>query len=155
MKFFSEFKTFIARGNVMDMAVGVVVGGAFKSIIDSLVADIIMPAVSLLTGKINIADLAVRIPNPLDTDKVLISLNYGNFLQQIVNFLIIAFTIFVAVKCVNVMHDKMRRKAEVQVAEEPPAPTSEELLAEIRDILKNENSENESPAPRTEEPADQ
>ncbi|MCI9627192.1 MAG: large-conductance mechanosensitive channel protein MscL [Clostridia bacterium] len=152
MKFFSEFKTFIARGNVMDMAVGVVVGGAFKSIIDSLVADIIMPAVSLLTGKINIADLAVRIPNPLDMDKVLISLNYGNFLQQIVNFLIIAFTIFVAVKCVNIMHDKMRRKAEVQVAEEPPAPTSEELLAEIRDILKNENSKNESSELQTGEP---
>ncbi len=154
MKFFSEFKTFIARGNVMDMAVGVVVGGAFKSIIDSLVADIIMPAVSLLTGKINIADLAVQIPNPLDIDKVLISLNYGNFLQQIVNFLIIAFTIFVAVKCVNVMHDKMRRKAEVQVVEETPAPTSEELLAEIRDILKNEKGETEISRRQTEESFD-
>ena len=141
MKFFAEFKTFIARGNVMDMAVGVVVGGAFKSIIDSLVADIIMPAVSLLTGKINIADLAVQIPNPLNMEEVLISLNYGNFLQQIVNFLIIAFTIFVAVKCINTMHDKMRRKAEIEVAAEPPAPTTDELLTEIRDILKKETFE--------------
>ena len=113
-----------------------------------------MPAVSLLTGKINIADLAVQIPNPLDIDKVLISLNYGNFLQQIVNFLIIAFTIFVAVKCVNVMHDKMRRKAEVQVVEETPAPTSEELLAEIRDILKNEKGETEISRRQTEESFD-
>lgn len=143
MGFISEFKTFIARGNVMDMAVGVVVGGAFKSIVDSLVADIIMPAVSLLTGKINIAQLAVQIPNPLNTDEILISLNYGNFLQQIVNFLIIAFTIFLMVKSINAMHARMRRKEEQEQEEEKPAPTAEELLTEIRDLLAAEQNPSE------------
>lgn len=143
MGFMAEFKTFIARGNVMDMAVGVVVGGAFKSIVDSLVADIIMPAVSLLTGKINIASLAVQIPNPLNTDEVLISLNYGNFLQQIVNFLIIAFTIFLMVKSINAMHARMRRKEE-QAEETPaPMPPTEALLTEIRDLLAAEQNPSE------------
>lgn len=144
MGFVSEFKTFIARGNVMDMAVGVVVGGAFKSIVDSLVADIIMPAVSLLTGKINIAALAVQIPNPLKTDEILISLNYGNFLQQIVNFLIIAFTIFLVVKGINVMHERMHKKQKAEeaaeVAAEPEVSSTDALLIEIRDLLKQETT---------------
>lgn len=144
MGFISEFKTFIARGNVMDMAVGVVVGGAFKSIVDSLVADIIMPAVSLLTGSINIAQLALQIPNPLNTDEVLISLNYGNFLQQIVNFLIIAFAIFLMVKSINVMHEKMRKKEEIEEAVQEEAeeiPQTEVLLTEIRDLLRGEQAQ--------------
>lgn len=136
-KFFNEFKTFIARGNVIDMAVGVVVGGAFKGIIDSLVADIIMPAASLLTGSINISDLAFSIPNPKDPTVILISLNYGNFLQQIVNFLIISFSIFCTVKAINTMHKRLEKKKEEEIAEAtPPAPTTEELLTEIRDLLK-------------------
>lgn len=143
MGFMAEFKTFIARGNVMDMAVGVVVGGAFKSIVDSLVADIIMPAVSLLTGKINIAQLAVQIPNPLNTEEILISLNYGNFLQQIVNFLIIAFTIFLMVKSINAMHARMRRKEEQEEEAPAPVPQTEVLLTEIRDLLAAEQNPSE------------
>lgn len=137
-KFLSEFKEFISRGNVLDMAVGVIVGGAFKSIIDSLVADILMPAISLLTGKVNVASLAVTIPNPLDPSQALISLNYGNFLQQIVNFIIIAFCVFMIVKTFNYMHDKLDRTKE-EPAEEP-APTTEDLLTEIRDLLKNKTN---------------
>lgn len=136
-KFISEFKEFISRGNVVDMAVGVVVGGAFKSIIDSLVEDIIMPALSLITGKVNIASLAVTIPNPLDTSEVLISLSYGKFLQEILNFLIIAFTIFVCIKAMNTVRRKFENKQEEQVKEEPAPPTTEELLTEIRDLLKD------------------
>lgn len=136
-KFISEFKEFISRGNVVDMAVGVVVGGAFKSIIDSLVEDIIMPALSLITGKVNIASLAVTIPNPLDTSEVLISLSYGKFLQEVLNFLIIAFTIFVCIKAMNTVRRKFENKQEEQVKEEPAPPTTEELLTEIRDLLKD------------------
>lgn len=136
MGFFKEFKEFVSRGNVVDMAVGVVVGGAFKSIVDSLVADIIMPAVSLITGKVNIANLAVSIPNPANPDVPLISLNYGNFLQQIVNFLIIAFTIFCVVKGLNTMRKKFT--APEETVEEVTAPTAEELLTEIRDLLKKD-----------------
>lgn len=135
-KFITEFKEFISGGNVVDMAVGVVVGGAFKSIIDSLVADIIMPAISLITGKVNIASLAVTIPNPLNTSETLISLNYGNFLQQIVNFLLIAFSIFACIKAMNAVRTKFEKKTEEESAE-PAAPTTEELLTEIRDLLKD------------------
>ncbi|MBQ7573604.1 MAG: large-conductance mechanosensitive channel protein MscL [Clostridia bacterium] len=137
MKFMDEFKEFISKGNVMDMAVGVVVGGAFKAIVDSLVADIIMPAVSLITGKVNIAELAVTIPNPMDPDTALISLNYGNFLQQIVNFLIIAFTIFCVVKGMNTLRAKFEKKKEEEA--EAAGPTTEELLTEIRDLLSKED----------------
>lgn len=139
MRFFSEFKEFIMRGNVIDMAVGVVVGGAFRGIVDSLVADIIMPAISLITGKVDIASLAVTIPNPKNTEETLISLNYGNFLQTIVNFLIIAFTIFCVIKMINTVHEKMDKKHEVEEA--VAAETAEELLTQIRDLLKDEKSE--------------
>ncbi len=137
MKFMNEFKEFITKGNVMDMAVGVVVGGAFKAIVDSLVADIIMPAVSLITGKVNIAELAFTIPNPANPETALISLNYGNFLQQIVNFLIIAFTIFCVVKGMNTLRTKFEKQKEEE--EEASGPSTEELLTEIRDLLAKEN----------------
>ena len=135
MGIMNEFKKFIARGNVMDMAVGVVIGGAFKSIIDSLVNDIIMPALSMVTGKVNISSLAVSIPDPLNPDQVLISLNYGNFLQQILNFLIIAFSIFCVVKGINTLKDRLSKQAEAEQDAAPAAPTQEELLAEIKDTL--------------------
>lgn len=138
MKFLSEFKEFIARGNVIDMAVGVVVGGAFKGIVDSLVADIIMPAISLVTGKVNIASLAVQVPNPMNTEEVLISMNYGNFLQQVLNFLIIAFVIFCMIKMINTVHERMSKQKEF-VEEAAVSPTTEELLTEIRDLLKNKD----------------
>lgn len=141
MKFFNEFKEFIMRGNVVDMAVGVVVGGAFKSIVDSLVADLIMPCISTLTGKVDISKLSVTVieANEAAGEKGLI-IPYGNFLQQIINFLIIAFSIFCVVKMINTFHDKfMKKKEEIEEAA-PPAPTQEELLTEIRDLLKEKNS---------------
>ena len=127
MKIIQEFKEFIARGNVMDMAVGVVMGAAFKAIIDSLVADIITPFISVLTGKVNIADLKLVISEQL-------TIPYGNFLQNIINFIVIAFAVFMMVKVVNGVHKRFEKKKEEEAA--AAGPTTEELLAEIRDLLK-------------------
>ncbi len=129
-KFFDEFKEFIMRGNVVDMAVGVVIGGAFREIISALVQCIITPLISILIGKVNLAQLNIRI-----SDEVFI--HYGAFLQSIINFLIIAFSIFCVVKFINVMHDKFMKKTEEEEAE--AGPTQEELLTEIRDLLKEKN----------------
>lgn len=133
MSFFKEFKAFISRGNVVDMAVGVVVGGAFKSIVDSLVADIIMPAVSLLTGDVNIADISFSVGS--------IDIKYGAFLQNVINFLIIAFTIFCVIKGMNAVRARFEKQKEDELKQEdeetPPSPSAEEtLLTEIRDLLK-------------------
>lgn len=132
MSFFKEFKAFISRGNVVDMAVGVVVGGAFKSIVDSLVSDIIMPAVSLLTGDVNIADVSLSVGS--------IDIKYGAFLQNVINFLIIAFTIFCVIKGMNAVRTRFEKQKEEELkqeAEEAPTPSAEEvLLTEIRDLLK-------------------
>ena len=138
MKIIDEFKEFIAKGNVVDMAVGVVVGAAFKAIVDSLVKDIIMPCVSVLTGKINIADLKATIIEPAADGSGGLVIPYGNFIQQIVNFLIIAFVIFMVVKFMNAMKAKLEKPAVevVEVEEVAPVPTTEELLGEIRDLLK-------------------
>lgn len=131
MSFWGEFKTFISKGNVVDMAVGVVIGGAFKSIIDSLVADIIMPALSILTGKVNLAELSLKINDEL-------SLKYGAFLQNILNFLIIAFSIFCVIKAMNTLRARFEKKQEEIEEEKAAEPSKEEvLLTEIRDLLKN------------------
>ncbi len=127
MGLIKEFREFITRGNVLDMAVGVIVGGAFKGIVDSLVNDMLMPLITSITGKVSVADLAVTIGNT--------PINYGNFFQQIINFLIIAATIFCIVKAANTVQDKLLKKEE-PAPEEPAAPTQEELLTEIRDLLK-------------------
>ena len=130
MSFWGEFKEFISKGNVVDMAVGVVVGGAFKSIVDSLVADIIMPAVSTLTGQVNIADLAITVGE--------INVKYGSFLQNVINFLIIAFTIFCVVKGMNAVREKFEKKTEEALEEVAPELSKEEaMLTEIRDLLTN------------------
>lgn len=131
MKIMKEFKEFVMRGNVIDMAVGVVVGGAFKAIIDSLVADIIMPLIGMITGKVDIASLSVKVGDA--------ELMYGSFLQQIINFLIIAFSIFMVVKSINTVHEKFLKKKEEEKEEEEEKPGTEELLAEIRDLLKEKN----------------
>lgn len=126
--FIAEFKSFIARGNVMDMAVGVIVGGAFKAIADSLVSDIIMPIVSLATGKISFSEMTWVVGNGQTV------IPYGNFLAAILNFLITAFAVFCMVKAVN----RFRKKEEA-APPAPPAPSSEEaLLTEIRDLLKEQ-----------------
>lgn len=129
MKFFGEFKKFIARGNVLDMAVGIIIGSAFTKIVTSLVNDIITPILSIITGKVNLTDLKLVISDEL-------SLTYGNFIQSVIDFLIIAFVVFMMVSAINKFHDKLKKKEE-EKPEEPPKPSrEEELLAEIRDILK-------------------
>ena len=139
--YISEFKTFIARGNVIDMAVGVVIGGAFGKISTSLVNDIIMPLVSLITGGIDFpAWKLVLIQGVTDAEGTVVTpevaLNYGNLISVILDFLIIAFAIFCMIKAINKLH----RKPEEAPAEEPapPEPSNEEkLLTEIRDLLKD------------------
>ena len=142
-KFLQEFKTFAMRGNVLDMAVGVVVGGAFGKITNSLVNDIIMPAVSMLTGGINFSDWKIVLKQAvLDADGVTelapaVAINYGTFLSTILDFIIIAFAVFCMIKFLNNLH----RKKEEAPAEEPapPEPSAEEkLLTEIRDLLKEQ-----------------
>ncbi|WP_297575306.1 large-conductance mechanosensitive channel protein MscL [uncultured Campylobacter sp.] len=131
-KFMSEFKKFAMRGNVIDLAVGVVIGTAFGKIVSSLVADIIMPIIGVITGGINFTDFKIVLKKASD-GAAAVTINYGNFIQVVVDFVIIAFCIFVAIKAIN----KLNHKEEKQ--EEPkPAEPSEEilLLREIRDSLK-------------------
>lgn len=136
-KFFHEFKEFAMRGNVVDMAVGVIVGGAFGKIVTSLVNDIIMPPIGFLLGGVNFKDLSIKLGEKLSEDgKTMeaVTLNYGNFIQQTVDFLIIAFCVFLLVKAVM----KITKKNEEEPAPAKPEPTAEEkLLTEIRDLLKN------------------
>lgn len=140
-KFFGEFSTFIMRGNVLDMAVGVIVGGAFGKISSSLVNDIIMPMVGMLLGKVNFTDLKIVLQQATvvdGTEVAEISINYGMFIQQIVDFLIISAAVFVMVKTFNKL-TSLRKKQEAvdEVKEEEPAkPTTEELLMEIVALLK-------------------
>lgn len=125
--FLSEFKTFIARGNVLDMAVGVIIGGAFKAIADSLTNDILMPLLGILVGRVSFADLTLTLGQA--------QIAYGNFIEAVLNFLIMAFAVFCIVKAVNRFH---RKKEEAPKA--PPAPSNEEkLLMEIRDLLKEKS----------------
>jgi len=143
-KFFEEFKAFAMRGNVIDMAVGVVIGGAFGKITTSIVNDIIMPLISMLTGGIDFsawkwvlkeavvaADGTVTLPE--------VAVNFGNTIAIILDFIIIAFAVFCMVKALNNMHRKKEEPApEPEPEPVPPAPTTEELLAEIRDLLKEQ-----------------
>lgn len=124
MKWLKEFQDFVNRGNVVDLAVGIVIGAAFTAIVNSLVNDLIMPIIGIVTGGIDFTGLAVTVGDA--------SLAYGNFIQAVLNFLIIAFAVFWLVKMVNQL-----RKQEEDKPAEPAAPTTEEkLLTEIRDLLK-------------------
>lgn len=132
MKFFDEFKKFISRGNVLDMAVGVVIGSAFTNIVNSLVKNIITPLISIISGKVNVTNLAYVVNDDL-------SVTYGVFLQSIIDFLIIAFSVFCMVKLMNTLKDKFS-KTEEEPAKEPEAPVlsdEAQLLTEIKDLLKN------------------
>ncbi len=135
-KFLEEFKAFAMRGNVLDMAVGVVIGSAFTSIVNSLVADIITPLLSLLTRGINLAGLSITLGQREDAAK----LAYGNFLQSILSFIIIAFAVFVMVKAINKL-SHLRKEEEAKKEEAPKGPTTEQLLAEIRDLMKAQQNE--------------
>ena len=135
MKIIDEFKAFALKGNVMDMAVGIIIGGAFGKIVSSFVNDVIMPPIGLLVGGVNFTDLKVIMKDAVG-DIPAVTLNYGNFLQVTFDFLIIAFSIFMVIKFMNNLN---RKKAAVEAVAPPapPAPTKEEqLLTEIRDLLK-------------------
>ena len=137
MKMWKEFKDFAFKGNVIDMAVGVVVGGAFSKIVTSLVGDIITPLVGLITGGGDLKNLKYVFKAATETTPES-ALNYGMFIQNIIDFFIIAFSIFMFVKLISIARKKFEKKEEIQEAvEEPKGPTTEELLAEIRDLLKD------------------
>ena len=124
MGFIKEFKEFAMKGNVMDMAVGVIIGGAFGKIVSSLVDDVLMPIIGTLTGGVNFTDLAITVGEA--------NIKYGTFIQNVIDFLIIALCIFLMIKGMNKL---MKKKAEEPAPE--PEPTAEEkLLTEIRDLLK-------------------
>lgn len=157
-KFFSEFKDFIAKGNVIDMATAVIIGGAFNKIVTSLVNDVIMPLIGILVGGLNVTDWKwVISPAVLDeAGKVVTAenaLNYGMFIQSIIDFLIVAFCIFAALKVVLSFKsgfEKERNKRQKQEAEapaeetaaEPEIPVEQQLLCEIRDLLKQQAEKN-------------
>lgn len=137
--FIQEFKAFAMKGNVVDMAVGVIIGGAFGKIVSSVVADVIMPPIGLLVGGVNFTDLkwVMKPAEVVDGQEVAaaVTLNYGNFLQATFDFLIIAFSIFLFIKLLTKMTTKKKEEAPAPPA--PPAPSKEEvLLTEIRDLLK-------------------
>lgn len=137
-KFIQEFKDFAMRGNVLDMAIGVVVGGAFGKIVTSLVNDIIMPGVGVITGGINFSDYKFVIQKGVTEGTEVITpevaITWGSFVQTIIDFLIIAFCIFLAIKAIN----KFKKPVEEAPAT-PAGPTQEELLTEIRDLLKEQS----------------
>jgi len=134
MGFLKEFKEFAMRGSVVDLAVGVVIGGAFGKIVTSLVDEIIMPIIGTITGGVDFSDLKyVLVPADAATETAAVSINYGNFINVVIQFIIIAFCIFLVIKGINSL--KREKPAEPEAA---PAPTKEEvLLAEIRDILRS------------------
>ena len=137
--FLQDFKAFAMRGNVIDMAVGVIIGGAFGKIVSSIVADVIMPPIGLLVGGVNFTDLKLQL-KPAEVvdgvEKAAVTLNYGNFLQATFDFIIIAFSIFLFIRLITKLTAKKKEEAPA-APPVPPAPTKEEvLLTEIRDLLK-------------------
>jgi len=129
-----EFREFAMRGNVVDLAVGVIIGAAFGKIVSSLVADIIMPPLGLLIGGIDFKQFAWTL-RPAVGDTPAVVMHYGIFIQNVFDFVIVAFAIFMAIKLINKLNRKKKEEPKA-----PPAPTKEEvLLAEIRDILKHQN----------------
>ena len=130
MSMASEFKSFAMRGNVVDMAVGIVIGGAFGKIVSSFVSDVLMPPIGMLMGGVDFKDLAIVLQEA-SGEVAAVTLNYGSFIQTVLDFLIIAFAIFMVIKGLNSM-----KKKEAEKPAEPPKPSAEEtLLTEIRDLL--------------------
>ena len=137
MSMMSEFKSFAMRGNVVDMAVGIIIGGAFGKIVSSFVGDVLMPPIGMAMGGVDFADLSIVLQAATE-EAAAVTINYGAFIQTVVDFVIIAFAIFMAVKAMNNM-----KKKEEEAPAAPPKPSDEvQLLTEIRDALKNKNSAN-------------
>lgn len=131
MSIINEFREFAMRGNVIDLAVGVVIGTAFGAITNSLVKDVIMPPIGILMGKVDFSDLKINLTEA-SADAAAVTINYGLFLQTLVNFVIVAWAMFMIIKVMNTL----KRKQEAGAAEAPPPPRQEVLLTEIRDLLK-------------------
>lgn len=131
MGMMQEFKEFAVKGNAVDMAVGIIVGAAFGKIVSSIVADVVMPPIGLLLGGVDFTDLALTLKEAAG-DVPAVTLNYGTFIQTVIDFVIIAFAVFMLVKGINSLKRKEEEKPEA-----PPGPSKEEvLLTEIRDLLK-------------------
>jgi large conductance mechanosensitive channel len=135
MKWLNEFKTFAMRGNVLDMAVGIIIGGAFGKIVSSLVADVIMPPVGMLVGGINFTEWTIKLHEAVieagQIIKPAVTLNIGTFIQTIFDFIVIAFSIFLMIKAMNTLNKKKEAASSAKLSKQ------EELLTEIRDLLKN------------------
>lgn len=135
MSMLKEFREFAVKGNVVDMAVGVIIGAAFGKIVTSLVGDVVMPPIGVLLGGVDFSNLSIIVKEAVDK-KPAVLINYGKFLMTVLDFIIIAFVIFIAVKGINAL-----KKKEAAAPEVVPAPSREEiLLAEIRDLLKEKSS---------------
>ena len=144
-KFWREFKEFINKGNVLGLAVGVIIGGAFSTITTSLTNDIIMPIVSIFLGGVDFSTMNLALPAffPVADEAVPNTLNYGNFISAVINFLILALVVFLIVKAVNKAMS-LTKKREEETPPPPPAPSNEEvLLTEIRDLLKANSDKSE------------
>ncbi len=141
MKFIDDFKAFALKGNVMDMAVGVIIGGAFGKIVTSVVSNVIMPPIGLLVGGVDFTDLKITLKDAVpatDTTEAIeaVTINYGQFLQDVFDFLIIAFCIFMMVKAIARLTAKKKEEKPAEPAPAPEPSAEEKLLAEIRDLLK-------------------
>ena len=128
---FKEFKEFAMRGNVIDLAVGVIIGGAFGQIVNSLVNDVLMPPIGLLTGGVDFSSLAITLQQAA-AEAPAVTIKYGVFINTVINFIIVAFSIFMMIRGIN----RFKRKQEAQPASPPAPPRQEVLLEEIRDLLK-------------------
>ena len=131
MSMIQEFKEFAVKGNVIDMAVGIIIGAAFGKIVSSFVGDVIMPPIGLLIGGVDFSDLAIVLKEAA-SDVPAVTLNYGKFIQSIIDFTVIAFAIFIAVKFIN----NLKRQEQAEPQPEPAPSKEEQLLTEIRDLLK-------------------
>jgi large conductance mechanosensitive channel len=135
MKLVDDFKAFAMKGNVIDLAIGIIIGAAFGKIVSSLVSDIIMPPLGLLIGGVNFTDLKLVLKAAVDATHPAVTWNYGNFLQVTFDFLIVAFAVFLVIKAI--LAAKRKEEAAPAAPPAPPTPTKEEiLLTEIRDLLK-------------------
>lgn len=131
MKMLQEFKAFAMRGNVVDMAVGIIIGGAFGKIVSSFVSDVIMPPIGILLGGVDFSDLSLTLKEA-SGDVAAVTLKYGVFINTVIDFIIIAFAIFMVIKAMN----SMKKKEEEKPAAPPEPPADVKLLTEIRDLLK-------------------
>ena len=134
--FFQDFKAFAIKGNAVDLAVGVIIGGAFGKIVSSIVNDLIMPPIGWLSGGVDFKDLSLKLPAAIEGQQA-VTINYGNFIQTVFDFIIVAFCVFMLVRGIQALK---RKDKEEEAAPAPPAgPTQEELLTQIRDLLEKQS----------------